>query len=150
MITTRIASLTDLNHLSVLFDAYRVFYKQESSIQSAKKFLEDRMQKKQSVIFIAYTGQDIIGFTQLYPTFSSVTLKESYILNDLFVSSAHRKKGVATSLLNTAKKYCIKNNAKGLALETAVDNPAQHLYEKLDWQKDTNCYHYFWSNPNQS
>ncbi|HAI44518.1 MAG TPA: GNAT family N-acetyltransferase, partial [Maribacter sp.] len=36
------------------------------------------------------------------------------------------------------------NGYKGLALETAIDNPAQKLYEKLDWEKDSHCFHYFW------
>lgn len=29
-------------------------------------------------------------------------------------------------------------------LETAIDNPAQHLYEKLGWKNDVEVFHYAW------
>ena len=48
------------------------------------------------------------------------------------------------SLLNKAKAFAISENAKGLTLETEVTNPAQKLYERLDWIKDTEVFHYTW------
>ena len=56
-----------------------------------------------------------------------------------------RNKKIGEALLSRAKEYCIQNKAKGLALETAIDNPAQKLYEKLAWIKDVDCFHYFWT-----
>ncbi|MFT6935108.1 MAG: ribosomal protein S18 acetylase RimI-like enzyme [Maribacter sp.] len=53
--------------------------------------------------------------------------------------------GIAKRLLETVKIYCQNNNYKGLRLEIATDNPAQHLYEKLGWEKDVHSFHYFWS-----
>ena len=86
-----------------------------------------------------------MGFTQLYPSFSSVSLKATLILNDLYVHETNRNTGVAKTLLNTAKTYCNNNNFKGLALETATDNPAQYLYEKQGGKKDIHSFHYFWA-----
>jgi len=68
-----------------------------------------------------------------------------FVLNDLFVSDQHRKKGIGEALLNHAKHYCKELGYKGLALETATDNPAQDLYERLGWKKDVLCFHYFWT-----
>ena len=134
-----------LKDVAPLFDSYRVFYKQPSDLKAASNFLEDRFSKKESLIFLAYMGNTPVGFTQLYYTFSSVSLKPSLILNDLYVHKEFRKQKVGEALLEKAKSYCQQNGFKGLVLETAVDNPAQKLYEKLGWEKDSHCFHYFWT-----
>lgn len=128
-----------------LFDLYRVFYQQESNLAAANDFLQERLAQNESVIFLAVHKGEAAGFVQLYTSFSSVSMKPIFILNDLFVSDAHRKKGIGEALLNRAKEYCREKKYKGLALETATDNPAQELYERLGWQKDVHCFHYFWS-----
>ncbi len=128
-----------------LFNNYRTFYKQESNIAAAENFLKERMEKNESILFIAVENKRGIGFVQLYRSFSSVALKPIFILNDLYVSDQHRGKGVGEALLNRSKQYCKEKKYQGLALETAIDNPAQRLYEKLDWKKDTDCFHYFWT-----
>jgi len=145
MTAIRLATLKDLPELTILFDSYRVFYKQESNPSGAYEFLEERMQSKQSIIFLAFNSNSAIGFTQLYPSYSSVSLQGVLILNDLYVAKPYRKHGIGEVLLNKAKAYCKENNLKGLALETATDNPAQRLYERLGWKKDLHCFHYFWS-----
>ncbi|AZQ57945.1 GNAT family N-acetyltransferase [Maribacter sp. MJ134] len=145
MITIKQADLLDLEDVVPLFDLYRMFYDQPSNQEAATEFLKDRITKQESVIFIAYEKAIPVGFTQLYQTFSSVSLKPYLILNDLFVLKNHRQKKVGSQLLESAKKYCREKGQKGLALETAIDNPAQKLYEKLEWKKDSHCFHYFWT-----
>ncbi|MBT8301931.1 MAG: GNAT family N-acetyltransferase [Maribacter sp.] len=139
------ASLENVEELVPLFDQYRLFYKQNSDLPGAKAFLTDRFNNNESVIFLAYLNDIPVGFVQLYPMFSSVSMQNSYVLNDLFVMATYRKKQIGEALLNKAKAFCIAKNAKGLALETAIDNPAQKLYEKLNWVKDVDCFHYFWT-----
>ena len=139
------ANLSDLEIIVPLFDQYRVFYKQASNLDAARNFLNERFQKKDSVIFIAFDENNQgIGFTQLYPTFSSVSMQRSYILNDLFVSEKGRGKGIGEAILNVAKQFAIQKGSKGLTLETDSDNPAQKLYERLGWIKDTEVFHYTW------
>jgi GNAT superfamily N-acetyltransferase len=147
MIAITKATTKNIKDIAPLFDAYRVFYKQVSNLEAAKSFLKDRLTTKESVIFIAWVNGAAVGFTQLFPTFSSVSMQRSFVLNDLYVDANQRKKGIGKALLNHAKQFCIKKRYKGLALETATDNPAQKLYEQLDWKKDTEVYHYFWKNP---
>lgn len=127
-----------------LFDQYRVFYKQDSAPAGAERFLRDRMSLKESIIFMAYYEGEPAGFTQLFKSFSSVSLQTVLILNDLYVASRYRTLGIGGQLLKKAQVYCRQNQYKGLALETAVDNPARHLYERLGWIKDSHCFHYFW------
>jgi len=139
------ASKENLEEIVPLFDQYRLFYKQESDLHGAKVFITDRFNKNESVIFLAYFNGAPVGFTQLFPIFSSVSMKHSYVLNDLYVAASYRKKQIGEALLNKAKEFCIANHAKGLALETGIHNPAQKLYEKLNWVKDVDCFHYFWT-----
>ena len=137
-----------MEQIAPLFDAYRVFYGQQSDLGAARTFLKDRFLKDESVIFLAFEKTAPVGFTQLYRTFSSVSLQPSFILNDLYVVPESRKKGIGEALLNHAKSYCGASGHKGLSLETAVDNPAQKLYERLGWEKDEAYFHYFWKNTN--
>ncbi len=134
-----------IDELTKLFDAYRVFYEQKSDLITAKNFLLERLEREESIIFIALdTTGNGLGFTQLYPTFSSVSMQRFYILNDLYVSENVRGQGIGEELLKMAQTIAKLNNWKGLALETATSNPAQRLYERLGWQRSTDFYHYFW------
>jgi len=138
------ASVEHLPLVTSLFDAYRVFYEQASDKIGAQKFLKERIQANESVIFLAMLDNEAVGFIQLYTTFSSVSMESFYILNDLFVVPSRRGKGIGQALLQSAKEQCKTMNFKGLALETAKANPAQRLYEKLGWKKDLEHLHYFW------
>ncbi len=144
----RIAQATEkeLSAIVPLFDAYRVFYNQSTDPRAATSFLRDRLTDGESIIFLAWHSDKAVGFTQLYRTYSSVALQPFFILNDLFVEESHRNQGIGAALLDKAKQYCIATGYKGLALETANDNPAQKLYEKLDWEQDSQFLHYFWKN----
>ncbi|MEH6536298.1 MAG: GNAT family N-acetyltransferase [Psychroserpens sp.] len=139
------AQLKDLDELINLFDGYRVFYKQDSNLAAAKSFLTQRLMKNDSIIYIAYIDDQAVGFTQLYPLFSSVSMKAIYMLNDLYVNSNYRGQGVGEALINRAKHLCQSENNKGLAIQTAFDNPAQHLYERLGFVRDPDL-QFFWRN----
>ena len=144
MTTIYRAGIEHLPQLAVLFDKYRVFYKQNPDRKAAENFLNERLVNGESIVFMAEINGMAVGFTQLYTSFSSVSMRPIYILNDLYVEQAYRKKGIGEALLDQAKKLCLENGFKGLALETEIDNPAQKLYERLGWEKDSNHFHYFW------
>lgn len=129
----------DLPAIARLFDAYRVFYKQVSDYDKAYEFLSERFEQSESVMFYAQDEEGgTVGFTQLYPSFSSVSVQRTWILNDLYVSKQYRGQGIGTLLLNRVKTYAIETHTKGIALETSLDNvKAQKLYESLGYIKDT-------------
>jgi len=130
------ASIQDIDELAILFAQYRVFYQQAFDAQAAKQFLIERITNRESVIFIALDAGITAGFTQLYPSFSSVSLRKIWILNDLFVGAQHRRKGIAQALINEAVEYCKKSGRKRTVLSTAYDNfIAQRLYEKLGFNR---------------
>jgi GNAT superfamily N-acetyltransferase len=138
----RRAKKKDIDELSVLFDKYRIFYKQSSDIENARSFLKKRMKRKESVIFVAEERKELIGFTQLFPIFSSVSMKRTWLLNDLYVNERSRGIGAATALLNAAKGFGAATNSKWLLLQTAADNlTAQKVYEKNGWIKETDFFY---------
>lgn len=139
------ATLKNLDGLIPLFNSYRVFYKQESNQEAVKEFLIERLQQHDSVIYVASIEDKAVGFTQLYPLWSSVSMQPMYLLNDLYVDKSYRGKGIGKALIEQAKQLCKDENNKGLAIQTAFDNPAQNLYMRLGFKKDTDL-HFFWTN----
>ena len=132
----RQATLTDLDQLSILFAPYRMFYEQPFETDKAKQFLEERLSEEESIIFIAIERGQQAGFTQLYPSFSSVGMTKIWILNDLFVSNDHRQKGIAQDLINHVIEFSKTTVRKKVVLSTAYDNwNAQKLYEKLGFTR---------------
>lgn len=138
------AGIDDINIVALLFNEYRIFYKQTSNVVGATDFLLERLSKNESTIFIAFVDGEAVGFTQLYPIFSSVSLKPALLLNDLYVVEKVRKQGIAAALLDKAKEYGRQKNVGWLLLETAFDNfNAQFLYEKNGWIKQTDFFYQF-------
>jgi len=142
-ITIRQAELKDLDLLAPLFDAYRQFYNQPSDLTAARQFMHERIQRGQSVVLLAFDGDRAVGFTQLYPSFSSVSLARSFVLNDFFVSDHCRMQGVGTKLLAAAVEYARSVRAIRLTLSTAATNTtAQSIYERTGWKRDQEFYVY--------
>ena len=143
--TVRNAAINDIEKLAILFDAYRVFYEKDSDLQEAKKFLLQRITNNESRIIIAIDKEDMVGFVQLYPIFSSTRMKKLWLLNDLFVDENHRGKGISKQLIKQCKDLCNDTGACGLILETAKTNTTgNNLYVKTDFILDENHNYYSW------
>ena len=139
----RLARPEDLPLLVPLFDAYRQFYRQPSDPGRAERFLRDRLQGGESVIFLADEDGAGAGFVQLYPSFWSVAACRSWILNDLYVAPGFRGSGVGRALLERARSHAEATGAGGMSLATQRDNhTAQRLYEALGWVRDEEFFHY--------
>lgn len=138
------ATLTDLDALTELFDLYRVFYEQRSNPDGAREFLQARIQNDESVIFLNVEGDQPVGFVQLYPSFSSVSMMRSWVLNDLYVKEQFRGRGAGENLINRAIQFAMETGSKGIMLETGEANlNAQRLYEKIGFERESNYFYYF-------
>lgn len=134
----------DLEILSSLFNMYRVFYRKESDLNGAIKFLTERLTHQDSEIFVAENEEKkLTGFVQLYPLFSSTRMKKLWLLNDLFVHPEFRGQGISRGLIERAKKLVVESNACGMFLETEKSNLiGNNLYPKTGFtlNKDSNYY----------
>lgn len=126
-----------------LFDLYRQFYHQASDLALATQFLSERIKQAQSVLILARYADQPLGFTQLFPIYSSVRARSAWLLNDLYVHEQVRRHGVASALLRAAADYASDRGAAWLTLETAHDNQAaQRLYQRLGWRAQWQFQHY--------
>lgn len=133
----RACAREDLEAVAELFDAYRQFYGKPSDPSGSLSFLRERFESSESVLFVAEFERKIVGFTQLYPSFSSAWMKRVYILNDLFVHPSARRLGAATKLLEGAQAFARDKGAIRLTLSTAKSNlAAQQAYRRGGWVPD--------------
>ncbi len=141
----RLATLQDLESLTLIFEKYRDFYKKQGDYERAKSFLKERISNNESVIYIAEADGKTIGFTQLYPLFSSTRMKKLWLLNDLYVEEEYRQKGISIALIDKAKELCRETGACQLSLETSKTNMVgNNLYPKTGFQLDTEANFYYW------
>jgi len=137
------ASEEDLEQLLPLFAAYRQFYEQQADVPAERKYLEQRLQNGQCVVFLASNSNQPAGFVLLYPTFDSVDLCPVWVLHDLYVSADHRQLGLGRQLMKTAHEHCRQAGASRVDLVTARSNTvAQPLYESMGYERDTDFYYY--------
>ena len=118
----REAKLSDLKNLSVLFNSYRMFYGKKFDLEVAEEFLRSRIEKKDSKIFVCDFNNELSGFVQLYPLFSSTRVSKYWLLNDLYVDVNKRGKGFSKLLIERSKELVIESKACGMMLETEKSN----------------------------
>lgn len=142
-ITVRQAVLADLDEAARLFDAFRQFQGQPADLAAARSFLAERFNHGESLVFLAWQGPAAVGFAQLYPSFSSVSLSRVFILNDLFVEAGARRTGTAARLIAAVEQYAWAFGSARVTLNVARGNTtAQAAYEALGWQQDQQHFMY--------
>jgi GNAT superfamily N-acetyltransferase len=130
------ATLSDLAQLHGLVEKYRAFYKQPEN-EKTLNYLEERIKNEEAIAFIARLDGVAVGFTLLYPTFSTVSLSNIWLLNDLYVEESARGNGIASELMDVAESAAKQAGATRVFLRTANNNlPAQALYEGRNWVRD--------------
>lgn len=138
------AGMAEISPVSFLFDAYRQFYQQDANLDAARQFIHSRIENHESVIFLAVSDNgEGLGFVQLYPSFSSVSMKKMWYLNDLFVAKSARNQGVARALLRQVQVFAKQSNALTVKLATSISNEqAKSLYLSEGYEKITAFEHY--------
>lgn len=143
MIKIKQASIIHIDALHQLFEEYREFYEMVRADQKSKRFLTQRLNKRDSIILIAFNNQEAAGFTQIYPSFSSVAMQPLWVLNDLYVTEKQRKKGIARKLLVATEALAKEHKIFSVKLATATDNvEAQSLYKSSGYHLVDNFKHY--------
>ncbi|WP_312393662.1 GNAT family N-acetyltransferase [Chryseobacterium sp.] len=144
---TRKVEIKDIDQLAELFDQYRIFYHKDSDISAAEKFLTERIESKDSEIFVAENEGKLVGFVQLYPLFSSTRMKRYWLLNDLYVNENHRGKGFSKELIEESKELAKSTDAAGILLETGKSNDiGNQLYPSCGFEIYDEVNFYEWTN----
>jgi len=83
-------------------------------------------------------GGAILGYACLYWHFSSLVAVETVLMNDLFVTSEARGRGVGRALIEASAAVARERGAAWLEWSTAPDNhTAQRLYDSMTSEKST-------------
>jgi GNAT superfamily N-acetyltransferase len=137
------ATIEQLKDVAFLFNQYRIFYRQPSDLDSAQKFIRERLQQQDAFILLAMENEQPVGYTQLFPSWSSVSMERIWILNDLFVLQNKRNQGIAKALMKKAEDHAKSTQAVRMILATEVTNKiGQNLYESMGYRQFDDFYHY--------
>ena len=73
-------------------------------------------------------------------------MKKLWLLNDLFVKTEYRGKGISIGLINKAKELVEQSNACGMFLETGKSNfIGNNLYPKTGFELNKGSNFYEWN-----
>ena len=127
------ATRTDLDGLLSLFAGYQRFYENDSpdDERNCAFFAQFVASSDAGLLLVAKDGDAIVGFANLYWTFSSVSAEPHALMNDLFVAETARSGGVGRALIEASRAAARDRGITRMSWSTALDNRrAQALYEK--------------------
>ena len=144
-LTIRQANIQDLPKIVPIFDSYREYFKQVKDPVMVERFLFEKFEHLDSVIFIAEQQNEVIGLAQLYPIFSSLTLQRVWLLNDFFIAEEFRNCGVGTQLFARVKEFSLITKSKGIELSVEHTNiKAWSFWEKQGFKLDEEFRYYYY------
>lgn len=139
------AEVAHVQAIVPIMEEYRAFCGFESQPATTQTFLHHLIEDNKSSLFLAIEEQtqQVMGFVNLYPSYSTLALKPIFILNDLAVSSKFRGRGVAKTLMNGALDFAKESGAIRVEFKTEVTNSrAQALYQSLGFKIDSDNVYY--------
>jgi len=125
-------------------EEYRKFCGFNVSPKATKDFFKNLHKENKAATFITISEEDeVMGFVNLYPSYSTLSLRKIWILNDLGVSSKFRRLGVAQALIKKSIEFAKETDAIRIELKTAKNNlNAQMLYSEIGFQTDKDNVYY--------
>jgi len=115
-----------------LFAGYQRFYEVEDPNDEANLAFFSRFcdPSEEGLLLGAWEGDDLVGFANIYWTFSSTAARDIGLMNDLFVSDRARRQGVGRALIDACAEAARARGCASLDWETAPDNrTAQRVYD---------------------
>ena len=129
-----------LDQVADLFVAYRAFYGRTGDEDAARGFLRERLARRESLVRAVLDDGRAVAFTQVYPVHSSLGLRTTWLLNDLFVAPDARGTGAGAALVRRVLQEAAAAGAAEVRLETQAANaPARALYEGLGFALATDA-----------
>lgn len=133
-----------IDQFVTIVDEYRKFFDFGLSPNKTKEFFQRLQEKNEAATFIAISEKDeVMGFVNLYPSYSTLSLRKIWILNDLGVSSKFRRLGVARALIKKSIEFAKASDAIRIELKTGKTNlDAQKLYTEIGFKTDRDNLYY--------
>jgi len=131
------AATHDAADIAPLFDAYRSFFTGGNDLATSTRFLSERLEREECVLFVAREDGRAVGFIQLYPLWSSWYCRRIWFLSDLYVAENARRHGAGRLLIERVKAYAAETNASSVMVELPLREPhLRGFYARLGFHED--------------
>jgi GNAT superfamily N-acetyltransferase len=125
----------NVNGLAVLFDDYRAHYGQPRDLPATRTWLDGQLAQRRLMAFAAVERGQVHGFLSICPLPASLRLGLAWSIRDVFVAPQHRRRGVASTLLQHAIVNARRAGAQRVSLQTEAGNAAAlSLYRTAGFQ----------------
>ena len=143
----RAANLDDLLDLTRLYIAYRVFYGEPPAEASSERFIRERVSSSAGRYFLAWEGYEErtppIGFMHLMPSTNTLAMRPIWLLEDLYIEPAARRRGIASCLLREAEAFARRTGAERITLSTAHNNEIAHsIYRRAGYEREEHFWYF--------
>lgn len=89
-------------------------------------------EKSYALSFLCYEEQNAVGFANCFETIATFAGKPAINIHDIAVLQTHRRRGIASALLQSIEDYALENNYCKMTLEVLEGNiAAQNTYRKF-------------------
>ena len=100
-------------------------------------YLESLLGKAHIAVLVALTGEEVVGGLVAYELDKLERMRREFYIYDLAVAAAHRRRGIATALINHVREIAARRDAWVVFVQADYgDDPAIALYEKLGTREE--------------
>jgi len=100
-------------------------------------YLESLLAKDHVVILAAFAGESVVGGLVAYELEKLERARREFYIYDLAVDEAHRRRGIATALIELVRDIATRRGAWVIFVQADYgDDPAISLYEKVGQREE--------------
>jgi GNAT superfamily N-acetyltransferase len=134
VLISTVSSESQVQRLLPLMRAYCAFYHaaphDAALVTMARALVADP--NHEGVQFLATDGESDVGFATLFWSWETTISSRVGVMNDLFVASGSRGRGVSSALIAACVQRCREHGAARMIWQTARDNArAQAVYDHI-------------------
>ncbi|MDZ7267598.1 MAG: AAC(3)-I family aminoglycoside N-acetyltransferase [candidate division KSB1 bacterium] len=138
--TYRTLADSDVPLLKNLLTVFGEAFGEPDTYQNAvpsERYLRNLLGKQHFIVLVALAGDAVVGGLVAYELQKFEQERKEIYIYDLAVSAAHRRKGVATSLMRELQRIASERGAYVIFVQADQgDTPAIRLYESLGKRED--------------
>ncbi len=131
----KVANALFIEELLPLFVDYAKISNIYRTKESYRQFITQQLKNEKALILMAFIDHRPVAFLQISKAYSTLAMKQTWLLNDLFVSFEFRRKKVATQMLQHLIAIAKAEKVFSIKLTTEQSNQAAiALYQSQSFE----------------